>query len=78
MLLLASTLRDAGVRVDLPLTPTKLAKQLRHAERLGAAYTAIIGSEFPSIELKHMETRKSEKLTLEELICTLIPRKASS
>ena len=78
MLLLASTLRDAGVRVDLPLSHTKLVKQLRHAERLGATYTAIIGTEFPSIELKHMETRESKKLNLEDLICALIHQKAAS
>lgn len=78
MLLLASTLRDAGVRVDMPLSSAKLAKQLRHAERLGATYTAIIGSEFPSIELKRMDTRESSRLSLEEVICTLIPHKASN
>ena len=78
MLLLASTLRDAGVRVDLPLSTVKLSRQLRHAERLGATYTAIIGAEFPSIELKRMATRDSEKLTLEELICALIPHKAAN
>lgn len=73
LLLLASTLRDAGVSVDVPLTWSKLVKQLRHAERCGATYAAIIGTEFPSIELKHMATRESRHLQLEELICELIP-----
>ncbi len=75
MLMLASTLRDAGVRVDLPLADVKLGKQLRHAERIGAQYAAIIGAEYPVIELKKMDTRESKRLLLEDIICELIPRK---
>lgn len=73
MLLLASTLRDAGVSVDVPLAWSKMTKQLRHAERCGATYAAIIGTEFPDIELKHMATRESRHVKLEELVCGLIP-----
>ena len=76
LLMLASTLRDAGVRVDVPLAWSKMAKQLRHAERIGATYAAIIGSEYPTIELKHLATRESRRLLLEELICELIPHPA--
>lgn len=75
MLFLASTLRDAGVRVDMPLAWSKMAKQLRHAERIGATYAAIIGSEYPTIELKRLATRESRQLLLEDLICELIPRR---
>lgn len=73
MLFLASTLRDAGVRVDMPLAWGKMARQLRHAERIGATYAAIIGAEYPEIELKHLATRESKRLMLQELICELIP-----
>ncbi len=73
LLLLASTLRDAGVSVDVPLGWSKMTKQLRRAERCGATYAAIIGTEFPSIELKHMATRESRHMKLEELVCELIP-----
>ena len=73
MLSLAATLRDAGVRVDVPLSWSKLTKQLRHAERCGATYAAVIGAEYPSIELKCMATHESRRMTLEELICELIP-----
>ena len=75
MLLLASTLRDAGVRVDVPLSWSKMAKQLRHAERIGATYAAIIGTEYPAIELKKLATRESRSMLLEELICELIPHR---
>ena len=71
MLELAAALRNAGVRVDMPLTHTKLAKQLRHAERLGATYAAVIGMEFPTIELKHLPTRTSEQLVPAEIIAKL-------
>lgn len=75
MLFLASTLRDAGVRVDLPLSWSKMTKQLKHAERIGATYAAIIGTEYPTIELKRLATRESRHLLLENLISELIPRK---
>ena len=75
MLCLASTLRDAGVRVDVPLAWSKMVKQLKHAERIGATYAAIIGMEYPTIELKTLATRESRHLLLENLISELIPRR---
>ena len=68
MLQLASTLRDAGVRVDVPLTWSKMVKQLKHAERMGATYAAIIGMEYPTIELKRLATRESRQVQPEELL----------
>lgn len=73
LLTLASSLRDAGVSVDVPLGWTKLTKQLRRAERCGATYAVVVGAEYPSLELKHMATRESRHMMLEELICELIP-----
>ena len=78
MLFLASTLRDAGVRVDLPLTRVKMAKQLRHAERIGATYAAIIGTEYPMVELKHLASRESRQLPLEELISELLSHRSEA
>ena len=74
MLFLASTLRDAGIRVDLPLSRSKMAKQLKHAERIGATFAAIIGSEYPSIELKHLASRTSRHVLLENLISELLEK----
>ena len=59
MLGLASVLRDAGVRVDLPLSPAKMGNQLKRAEKIGARYAVIIGSEYPEVELKNLSTRES-------------------
>ncbi|MCH5284205.1 MAG: histidine--tRNA ligase [Akkermansiaceae bacterium] len=71
MLRVATSLREAGLRVDLPLAPAKLAKQLRHAERLGATYAAVIGAEFPAVELKHLASRTSQQLQAGELAAAL-------
>ncbi|MBQ8517148.1 MAG: histidine--tRNA ligase [Akkermansia sp.] len=59
MLGLASALRDAGVRVDLPLSPAKMGNQLKRAEKIGARYAVIIGAEYPEVELKNLSTRES-------------------
>ena len=73
MLSLASALRDAGVRVDLPLSPTKFNNRLKQAEKMGATYALIIGTEFPQMELKFLADRTSRKLTPEELVPLLTP-----
>lgn len=67
MLALASALRDQGIRVDLPLSPAKLANQLKRAEKLGARYALVIGAEYPSIEMKTLATRESRLVLPEEL-----------
>ena len=59
MLALASVLRDAGVRVDLPLSSAKMGNQLKRAEKIGSRYAVVIGSEYPEVELKNLSTRES-------------------
>lgn len=73
MLALASALRDAGLRVDLPLAPAKMANQLKRADKIGATYALIIGAEFPELELKKMSTRESVKTNIEGLMEELLP-----
>ena len=73
MLALASTLRDAGLRVDLPLAPAKMGNQLKRADKIGATYALIIGAEFPELELKKMSTRESVKTNIEGLMEELLP-----
>ena len=76
MLALASTLRDAGVRVDLPLAPAKMGNQLKRAEKIGATYAVIVGAEYPELELKNLATRQSVKTDLEGLLNELLPDEA--
>lgn len=67
LLALASTLRDQGVSVDFALSAAKLANQLKRAEKLGARYALVIGSEYPNIELKTLANRESRTVRPEEL-----------
>ncbi|MBQ3525790.1 MAG: histidine--tRNA ligase [Akkermansia sp.] len=73
MLTLASTLRDAGLRVDLPLAPAKMGNQLKRAEKIGARYAVVVGAEYPRVELKTLATRESVQTDLESLLCELLP-----
>lgn len=73
MLALASTLRDAGLRVDLPLSPAKMGNQLKRAEKIGARYAVVVGAEYPQVELKTLATRESVKTDLEALLTELCP-----
>jgi histidyl-tRNA synthetase len=52
---LASEARQVGLAAQLELAGRSLKGQLKQADRLGARYVAIIGSE-PSIALKNMES----------------------
>jgi len=61
MLSLASALRDAGVRVDLPLAFSKLGNQLKRAEKIGATYALVVGAEYPELELRELATRQSQR-----------------
>ena len=72
MLALASALRDAGLRVDLPLAPAKMGNQLKRAEKIGARYAVIIGSEYPELELKNMLTRESMHASPNGLMAELL------
>lgn len=72
MLGLASALRDAGLRVDLPLSQSKLNNQLKRAEKIGATYAVIIGTEYPEVELKNLATRESVHTTPDGLMTELL------
>ncbi|MEM8955288.1 MAG: histidine--tRNA ligase [Verrucomicrobiota bacterium] len=50
-------LRDAGYRIDYPLTPTKIAKQFQVAEQLNARATILFGDEFPLVKVKDLANR---------------------
>ncbi len=73
MLSLASALRDAGVRVDLPLSPAKIGNQLKRAEKIGASYAVIVGDEYPEVELKKLSTRESSRMDIVGLMDELKP-----
>jgi histidyl-tRNA synthetase len=50
------SLRDAGYRVDYPLTPAKVGKQFQTAEQLGARVAILFGDEWPQVKVKDLRT----------------------
>ncbi len=61
-LALVQKLRDSGIRIDYPLTPTKFNKQLKTADLTLAPYALIIGSEYPELTLRHLSSRSEESI----------------
>lgn len=63
--LVATVLRQAGVKVDYSLSKTKIGKQFQKAEQLGARFAVVIGSEFPEVQVKNLNERTEETLTFD-------------
>jgi histidyl-tRNA synthetase len=61
-------LRDAGWRVDYPLTPAKVGKQFQTAEAMGARITLLYGDEWPAVKMKTLFTREELLVPHEELL----------
>jgi histidyl-tRNA synthetase len=57
---LVTDLRRSGLSVDHPLVPAKVAKQFQNAERCGARFALVVGSEYPSLKLKILSSRTEE------------------
>lgn len=71
VLALASTLRDLGYKVDMPLASVKVGAQFQRAERSGARFAVIIGRDYPQVEIKNMSDRSSQTVNADDLIETL-------
>jgi histidyl-tRNA synthetase len=55
-----SDLRNAGISCDLPFSAAKVNKQFQNAERSGARFALVIGSELPELKLKNLSFRSEE------------------
>jgi histidyl-tRNA synthetase len=66
---LANDARRAGLSAQLELTGRSLKGQLKHADRLGARYVAIVGS---GVSLKNMESGQQQELTRAAVIPTIL------
>ncbi|MEY2493593.1 MAG: histidyl-tRNA synthetase [Verrucomicrobiota bacterium] len=60
-------LRDAGYRVDYPLTPAKVGKQFQTAEQVGARVAILFGDEWPELKLKDLRTGEQTLVAHEEV-----------
>jgi len=57
---LVTDLRRAGLSADLPLNPAKVAKQFQSAEKCGARFALVVGTEYPELKLKVLASRTEE------------------
>jgi len=59
---LVQSLRDAGLAVDFSLGAAKVGRQFQSAEQSGAIFAVVVGSEWPSVKLKHLAGRTEETI----------------
>lgn len=65
---LLQTLRDAGWKTDYPIGPAKVGKQFQQAEQLGARRAAVVGAEWPQVQVKTLATRETTSLDASRLL----------
>jgi histidyl-tRNA synthetase len=70
-LALVQRLREAGQRVDFPLTAAKVGKQFQTAENLGATRAVLVGDEWPQLKVKTLATREEILIAPDELLESL-------
>lgn len=57
----ASSLRAGGLSVLMPLAAARVGRQFQAAEQAGAAFAVVIGSEWPTVRVKHLATREERE-----------------
>lgn len=70
-LALVQKLREAGHRIDFPLTAAKVGKQFQTAENLGATRAVLVGDEWPQIKVKTLATREEVLVPAEDILSAL-------
>jgi len=71
---LVTDLRRAGISADLPMGNAKVAKQFQSAEKSGARFALVVGSEYPELKLKVLASRTEETGNAETAIDWLTDR----
>jgi histidyl-tRNA synthetase len=61
-------LRNAGLRVNYSMTPSKVGKQFTQAEHAKARVAVIIGSEFPEVGIKDLANRTEQTAEAGDII----------
>lgn len=65
---LMTRLRRAGVAADLPMTPTKVGKQFKLAEKAMARFALVLGEEYPQLQLKILASRSEETIEADQAV----------
>ncbi len=68
---LANEARQAGLRAQMELAGRSLKGQLKHADRMGARYVAIIG-DAPTVSVKNMESGEQTEIEAQAVIPTIL------
>jgi histidyl-tRNA synthetase len=71
---LLTQLRRAGLSADIAMTPAKVAKQFQSAERSGARFALVVGTEYPELKLKILSSRSEESGNAENAVEWLTER----
>ncbi len=71
---LVTALRRAGISTDFPLVRAKVPKQFQSAERSGARFSLLVGTEFPDLKLKVLSSRVEEPCHADTLVDFLTRR----
>jgi histidyl-tRNA synthetase len=67
-LALIQQFRDAGLRVDYPLSAMKVGKQFQSAEEAGAVVAVLFGDEWPQVKVKVLATRAETLVDRQEAL----------
>ncbi len=68
---LANDAREAGLRAQMELAGRSLKGQLKHADRIGARYVAIIGDQ-ERVSLRNMESGEQVEIEIQAVIPTIL------
>jgi histidyl-tRNA synthetase len=68
---LANEARQAGLHAQMELAGRSLKGQLKHADRIGARYVAIVGDE-PTVSLRDMESGEQREIAPPTVIPTIL------
>jgi histidyl-tRNA synthetase len=69
---LANEARQAGLRAQMELAGRSLKGQLKHADRIGARYVAIIGDDAERVSFKNMESGEQREIEPQAVIPTIL------
>ena len=69
---LANEARQAGLCAQMELAGRSLKGQLKHADRIGARYVAIIGDDAERVSFKNMESGGQEEIEPQAVIPTIL------
>ena len=60
---LVNTLRESGLGADYALAPLRINKQFKAADQTLARFAFVVGSEFPALTLRNLNSRTEESIS---------------